>query len=70
MAHLDAAVLDMAPVPLERSQAVAGHKQSQDLWAERACTAPARGCEWAAGQNCAHQGLDAGVQAEPTSLGH
>lgn len=64
---LDSAVLDMHPEPLGRIRAVAVHRQSLDLWAELACTAPVQGCGWAAGQNGVHLGLDAGGQAGPTS---
>ncbi len=69
-ALLDGAVLGMHPEPSGRSQAVVDHRQSRDLWAGQACTAPVQGCEWAAGQNGAHLGLDAGGQAGPTLPGH
>lgn len=67
---LDGAVLDTHPEPSERSQAVVVHRQSRDLWAGQACTAPVQGCEWAAGHNGAPLGLDAGGQAGLTSPGH
>lgn len=67
---LDGTALGMHPEPSGRSQAVVVRRQSRDLWAGRACTAPAQGCEWAAGQNCAPLGLDAGGQAGLTSPGH
>lgn len=68
--HLDGVVLDMRPETLGKSQAVVVHRQSRDLLAGQACTAPVQGCEWAAGQNGAHLGLDAGGQAGLTSLEH
>lgn len=66
---LDGAVLEMHPEPSGRNQAVAVHRQSQDLWAGQAYNALVQGCGWAAGQNGAHLGLDAGGQAAPTSPG-
>lgn len=65
----DSAVVDMHPEPLGRSQAVAAHRQSQDLLAGQACTAPVKGCEWAAGQNGDPLGLDAGDLAGLTLPG-
>ena len=67
---LDVAVLGTHRETSGRSPAVVVHMQSQDLWAGQAYTAPVRGCEWAAGQNGDHLGLDAGGQAGPTSPGH
>lgn len=67
---LDGAVLDTHPETSGRSQAGVVHRQSRDLWAGQACTAPAQGCEWAAGQNGVHLGLDAGDQVGPTLPGH
>lgn len=64
-----AAVPDMHPEPSMKSQAVVVHRQSQDLWAALACTAPVQGYGSDAGQNVAHLGLDAGAQAGPTSPG-
>lgn len=69
-AHLDGVVLDMRLETLGKSQAVVAHRQSRDLSAGQACTAPAQGCGWAVGQNGAHLGLGAGGQAGPTSLEH
>jgi len=70
--HLLGVLLDVAvhDVPLVRSQAAAVHKQSQDLWAGQACTAPVRDCGLAVGRNDAQPELDAGGQAGPTSPGH
>lgn len=67
---LDGAVLDKHPETLGRSQAVVVHRRSRDLWVGQACTALVQGCEWAAGRNGAHLGLDAGGQAGLTSPGH
>lgn len=68
--HLDGDVLDMRLGTLGKSQAVVVHRQSRDLLAGQACTAPVQGCEWAVGQNGAHLGLDAGGQAGLTSPEH
>lgn len=66
---LDGAVLDMHPEPLGRSQAVVVHRQSRDLWAGQAYSAPVKGCEWVADQNGGHLEPDAGDRAGPTSPG-
>lgn len=68
--YLDDVFPDMGHETLGKSQAEAVHRQSQALLAGQACTALEQGCEWAAGHNDAHLGLDAGGQAGLTSLEH